>query len=205
MARGVTNRLITAAVHPNKIATKDQIIEKAKEVVAGGTRKGENIRKLDDIIKSKEIKDMKRPWNEIIARTCEVFRAVDGNILCPACLNVTPNTLTICLHCHGRFMSCGTRNTVATTTIIEIDDDDEEIKVKKDVEMEQPKDHDKGQQDWMDEATMNESKDVMQSEVTDNDEEDEEVSLEFIDKIMAQSAAHIAEQKPIPLHSARAR
>ena len=63
LARGVTNHLITAATHQNKIATKDQIIEKAKEVIAGGTKKDENAWKLDDIINSKDFNDMKKPWN----------------------------------------------------------------------------------------------------------------------------------------------
>lgn len=42
--------------------------------------------------------------------------------------------------------------------------------------MEQPKDLDKEHQDMIDEVMMNATKDVVQSEVTDN-EEDEEVSF----------------------------
>ena len=85
-----------------------------------------------------EFNELKKPWNEIVAQTCEGFRTVDGNIPCPACMNIAPNVLTICLHCHWRFMSCGVRNTVATTTTIEIDDDHDEVKIERDVEMEQP-------------------------------------------------------------------
>ena len=60
---------------------QEQIIEKAKEVVAGSARKDDDVRKLDEIINSKDFKEMKNPWNEIIAGACEGFSNVDGNIL----------------------------------------------------------------------------------------------------------------------------
>ena len=70
----------------------------------------------------------------IIARTCEGYSSVDGNMLCPARMNVTSNTFTLCLHCHGRFHSCGIRNTVSASNVAEIDDDDE-VEKGDDVEM----------------------------------------------------------------------
>ena len=60
LAKGVTNHLITAAVHPTKIAKKEQIIEEAKEVVAGSARKVDNIRKLDEIINDGDTKRTKK-------------------------------------------------------------------------------------------------------------------------------------------------
>ena len=94
MTKEVTNRLITAASFPTKIATKEQIMERAKEAIAGSMRRDDNIRKLDEIINDGDTrKTKKEPWNDIIARTCEGFSNADGNVLCPACMNVTPNTL----------------------------------------------------------------------------------------------------------------
>ena len=84
LAKGVTktNHLIAAATHSNKIATKDQIIERAREIVAERARRDDNIRKLDDIVNDCDIKRTKQePWNVIIARTCEGYSSIDGNIL----------------------------------------------------------------------------------------------------------------------------
>lgn len=90
LAKGVTNHLIAAASHSNKLATKDQIIERAREVVAECARRV-NIRKLDDLVNDGDTKKRteQEPWNTIIARTGE-------GILCPACVNATPNIFTLC-------------------------------------------------------------------------------------------------------------
>ena len=114
--------------HGSKIFKQDSNQEsnhrKAKEVLAERARRDDNICKLDEIVNNGDTKRTKQePWNVIIARTCEVYNSVDGNILCPACMNVTPNIFTLCLHCRGRFYSCGIRNTVSTSTVAEVDDD----------------------------------------------------------------------------------
>ena len=44
LAKGVANHLIKAPRYSNRIATKNQIIERAKEVIAECTRRDENIR-----------------------------------------------------------------------------------------------------------------------------------------------------------------
>ena len=164
-----------------KVAPKDQIVERAREVVAGCTRRDDNIRKLDEIINDGNTKRTKmEPWNEIIARTCEGYSSVDGNIVCPTCMNVTPNIVAMCLHCHGRFFSCGVKNVITTSTTIEIDDD--EVEVVDDVEMEQPKGPEKEEQENIDQAKMDEIKTALQSQI-EHDDEDEEVSLEFIDNL----------------------
>ena len=127
------------------------------------------------------------PWNTIIARTCEGYSNVDGNILCPVCMNVTPNIFTLCLHCHGRFYSCGVKNTISTNstnTVIEIDDD--EVEKGDDVEMEQPDDPDKQEQEIMDKARMDVVKTALQSQI-EVEEEDEEISQEHIDNLKKKS------------------
>ena len=111
LAKGITNHLITAASHSNKLATKDQILERAREVVAECARRDANIRKLDELVNDGDTKRTKQEPCTIIARTCEGYSSIDGNILCPAPMNVTPNIFTLRLHCHGRFHSCGVRNT----------------------------------------------------------------------------------------------
>ena len=60
MTKEVTNRLITAASFPTKIATKEQIMERAKEAIAGSMRRDENIRKLDEIINDGDTKRTKK-------------------------------------------------------------------------------------------------------------------------------------------------
>ena len=185
LAKGVTNHLVTPGTHAKKIATKNQILEKAKEVVAGCTRRDDNIRKLDDIVNDGDHRKTKmEPWNEIIARTCEGYSSVDGNILCHACMNVTSNIFTLCLHCHGRFLSCGVRNTVSTNTVIEIDDD--EVEKVDDVEMERPDDPDKQGQESIDKAKVDVVKTALQSHI-DIDEDDEEISQEHIDSLKKSS------------------
>ena len=92
LAKEITNYLTTAATHSHKMATKDQVPERAREVAAACTRRDDNIRKLDDIVNDGDTKRTKQEsWNAILARTCEGYNSVDGNILCPACMNATPN------------------------------------------------------------------------------------------------------------------
>ena len=149
------NHLIAASRYSNKIATKDQVVERAKQVIAECTRRDDNIRRLDKLVNNGDLKGTKQgPWNVIIARAWEGYNSVDGNIVCPACMNVTPNILTLCLHCHGRFFSCGSRNTVSTDTVIEIDDDDEEAEKKGDPEAKETSDTDKEEQEIIDKAKM---------------------------------------------------
>ena len=82
--------------HGSKIFKQDSNQEsnhrKAKEVLAERARRDDNICKLDEIVNNGDTKRTKQePWNVIIARTCEAYSSVDGNILCPACMNVTSN------------------------------------------------------------------------------------------------------------------
>ena len=105
------------------------------------------------------------PWNVIIARTCEGYNSVDGNIVRPACMNVTRNIFTLCLHCHARFFSCGIRNTVSTDTVIEIDDDDEEAEKKGDPKVKETNDPDKEEQEIIDKAKMDQVKTAVQSQI----------------------------------------
>ena len=175
LAKGVTKHLIAAATHSNKVAAKDQIIEKAS------ARRDDNIRKLDDIVNDGDTKRTKQePWNVIIARTCEGYSSVDGNILCPACMNVTSNIFTLCLHCHGRFHSCGARNTLSTSNVVEIDDDDE-VEKGDDVETEHVNDPDKEEQEMIDKVKMDKVKSALQSQIVPDDEE-EEISQEHIEE-----------------------
>ena len=195
LAKGVTNHLVTPGTHAKKIATKNQILEKAKEVVAGCTRRDDNIRKLDDIVNDGDHRKTKmEPWNEIIARTCEGYSSVDGNILCHACMNVTSNIFTLCLHCHGRFLSCGVRNTVSTNTVIEIDDD--EVEKVDDVEMERPDDPDKQGQESIDKAKVDVVKTALQSQI-EIDDDDEEISQEHIDSLKKSSESQKEEGQDI--------
>ena len=113
---------------------------------------------------------------------------------CPACMNVTPNVFTMCLHCHERLHSCTIKNTVATTTTIEIYDD--EVKVVDDVEMEPAKDPAKEEQETIDKLKMNEVKTALRSQI-ERDDENEEVSLEFIDNIMKNSDAQKGEGQEV--------
>lgn len=55
-------------------------------------------------------------------------------------------------------MSCGIKNNVATTTTIEVIDGDDEVQVVGDVDMTQPKDPAREQQDMKDEEKTKEVK-----------------------------------------------
>ena len=48
-----------------------------------------------------------RKKREILHVVCGSFTPVDGNVLCPACVTLTPGTFSICLNCVGTFLSCG--------------------------------------------------------------------------------------------------
>ena len=89
LVRGISDHLILAVRFPTTLATKHLILEKAKEVVASGKEKDENIRKLKNLksadpnvtVSSMEEKErVQVTWNEIISRTCESFMPADGNI-----------------------------------------------------------------------------------------------------------------------------
>ena len=181
LTKGVTNHLITASRYANKIATKEQIAERAKEVIKQSTRRDDNIRRLDELVIHGDTRKSKQePWNVIIARTCEGYNNIDGNILCPACMSVTPIMFTLCLHCHGPFFSCGVKNTISTDDVIEIDDNDEEAETKKDPEAEKENDPDKEKQKVIDKAKMEEIKSAIQSQIV-QDDDDEEMNQENIE------------------------
>ena len=61
--------------------------------------------------------------------------------------------------------------------------------------MKQPKDPAKEQQDIEDEEKMKEVKGAMQSKITIDDDDDEEISLEYIDEIMKKATARRSESK----------
>ena len=109
-------------------------------------------------------------------------------------MDVTPNIFTMCLHCHGRFHSCGVKNTIATNTTIEIDDD--EVEVVDDVEIEQAEDPAKEEQETINKMKMDEIKTALKSQI-EQDEEDEEISLEFIDNMMRRSDAQKEEGQEV--------
>ena len=96
-------------------------------------------------------------------------------------MNVTPNIFTLRLHCHGRFHSCGIRNTVSTS------DDDDEVEKGDDVEMEQVNDPDKEEQDVIDKVKMDEVKTALQSQIEPDDDE-EEISQEHIEDLKKKSS-----------------
>ena len=63
------------------IAAKEQIIKRAQEVIEQCTRRDDNIRRLDELVNHGDTRRSKQePWNVIIARTCEGYNNVDGNI-----------------------------------------------------------------------------------------------------------------------------
>lgn len=64
-------------------------------------------------------------WNEIVSGTCESLKPADGNVLCPACMKLTPD---VCLT--GTFLSCGVRSTKSTPSPNQDDEEEDE-----DVEM----------------------------------------------------------------------
>ena len=94
--------------------------------------------------------------------------------------------LCLCLHCHGRFRSCGIRNTVSTTNAVEIDDDDE-LEKGGNVEMEHVNDPDREEQEMIDKVKMDEVQTALQSQIVPDDEE-EEISQEHIEDLKKKSS-----------------
>ncbi|CAK9059553.1 unnamed protein product [Durusdinium trenchii] len=64
--------------------------------------------------------------------------------------------------------------------------------------MKQPKDPAKEQQDIEDEEKMKEVKGAMQSKITIDDDDDEEISLEYIDEIMKKATVDCDRDSLVP-------
>ena len=171
-------QVVLAARHGLWVAQKHTILGRADEVAKSASATDDNVQKLVSLVEGVRFDDngeliedsiSEETWDEIISRTCEGYRNVDGNILCPSCMHLTSSSLSVCLSCQGRLLSCGIRNTVISDSPVDLVSDDEEEKKE-----EKKPEHD--DQNELDQATMEEIKkaweeDVAQTEAADDDED----------------------------------